>query len=88
MQEKAEPGRLQQVLANRKKDAAERLFEYIYLLRYGRGPLAWEWLIGWALISGSLTVVNPNLEAPLLAAIHAAAADVRPALGIVEEGSR
>lgn len=70
--------------ADKKRDAAEKLFSYIFLLRYGREPWVWEWIIGWALVSGQLVVMRP-IEAQPLGAVHAAAYGVQQALGLAEQ---
>lgn len=70
-------------LIKQKQDAAFRLFEYLYLLRYGRGPYAWEWMFGWAFIRGDVCVVHP-VESDLLSSIHATAHDVAIALNMLE----
>lgn len=40
-----ETGHLRQL--DLKREAAERLFTYLYLLRYGREPWFWELTLGW-----------------------------------------
>lgn len=75
--EEAGPGRI---------EAAAHLFEYIYLLRFRRKPFPWEWVVGWALITGAVVVVRP-VEAQPLAAVHSAAHAVKQTLGLLEQAS-
>lgn len=69
-----------------KQEAAQRLFAYLYLLRYGREPEVWEWTLGWALITGALVVERPLLLKPL-SQVHAVAHDIGRALSLIDRSS-
>jgi hypothetical protein len=78
-----------------KLEVARRLFDYLFLLRYGREPEDWEQVLGRAFVTGALQVVRPPalcagasvIDDNALARVYYVAEDVARALSLVERSA-